>query len=53
MTLVAASRTGLAEGLVDAFGDPDSLPDFPPTFETLTQAVLFGEEIVATVPPDH
>jgi hypothetical protein len=29
--------TVLAEEFVDALNDPDSLPDFPPTFETLTR----------------
>jgi hypothetical protein len=28
--------TVLAEEFVDAFPRPHSLPDFPPTFETLT-----------------
>jgi hypothetical protein len=28
--------TALAEEFLDAFGNPDNLPDFPPTFETLT-----------------
>jgi hypothetical protein len=28
--------TALAEGFVDAFTPFDNLPDFPPTFETLT-----------------
>jgi hypothetical protein len=34
---MAVSMTGLAEEFVDACGDPNSLPDFPPTFETLTR----------------
>jgi hypothetical protein len=29
--------TALGEEFVDGFGDPDRLPDFPPTFETPTR----------------
>jgi len=42
-------RDSFAEQFVDAFPDPDNLPDFPPTCETLTPPGTSRRKIVATV----
>jgi hypothetical protein len=44
--------TTLAEGFVDAFSDPDSLHNFPPTFETLTRTAGRLPICLARLPSD-